>query len=83
MKNKRFTEVSNICPTTTLNTFSNQLSVQEMKFIIDTFSVVNGACTVTHNVLVDLPVKNGQTIYKIRPLVEYAAFFWDPWQRVY
>ena len=25
--------------------------------------------------------KKGQTVYKIRPLVEYAAFFWDPWQR--
>ena len=38
------------------NTFSNQLSVQEMKFIIDTFSDVIGAWTVTHNVLVGLPV---------------------------
>ena len=38
------------------NTFSNQLLVQEMKFIIDTFSDVIGACTVTHNVLVGLPV---------------------------
>ena len=27
--------------------------------------------------------KNGQTVYRIRPLVEYAAFFGDPWQRVY
>ena len=30
------------------NTFSNQLSVQEMKFIIDTFSDVIGACTQSH-----------------------------------
>ena len=35
---------------------SNQRSFQEMKFIIDTFSDVIGACSVTHNVLVGLPV---------------------------
>ena len=27
--------------------------------------------------------KTGQFVNKIRPLVEYEAFFWDPWQRVY
>ena len=26
--------------------------------------------------------KKRQTVYKIRPLVEYAAFFWDLWQKV-
>ena len=67
------------------HTFSNTLSVQEMKFIIDTFSVVIGACTVTYNVLVNRVAgsyikknKKEQAVYKIRFLVEYAAFFWDP-----
>ena len=51
-----------------------------MKFIIDTFSDVIGACTVTHNVLVGCRFlrkndKKGQTVHRIRPLVEYAAFF--------
>ena len=62
-----------------------EIAVQEMKFIIDTFIA---ACTVTHNVLTACRFlckkdKKGQIVYKVRPLVEYAAFFWDPWQRVY
>ena len=44
------------CDRNSINTFSNKLSVQEMKFIIDTFSDAIGACTVTHNVLVGLPI---------------------------
>ena len=54
-----------------------------MKFIINSFSDVIGACTVTHIVLQSAcrflrkEDKNGQTVYKVRLLVEFAAFIWD------